>query len=391
MNLLDAIILLAAAGAGYAGYRFGFTGRALSWFGLTAGVVVGVLFVDDIANALRDSTPRTRLLGSLAFLFLATIIGQTVGMAAGSVLRRHLHRRGLLSAADRGFGAAAGVVSVLIAVWLLTPAFASSPGWPARSARGSLVVRAVDRIAPPAPHSIEALGRLVGDAPFPEVFDRLTARGEVGLPPDTTLAPEVSARVRAAVVKVEGRACDLIQQGTGWVLDANTVVTNAHVVAGHESTTVVAPDGRQVGARLVGFDSSRDIAVLRTSGLDLASLERADGEVGTNGAVIGYPGGGPEQESAARIAEEILARGTNIYRNGATTREVYELAAELAPGDSGGPLVDRRGRVVGMAFAVDPGSSTTAYALTHDELDAGLRPMLSSGDRAVDSGPCLVG
>ena len=390
MNLLDVIILVSAAAAGYAGYRFGFTGRALSWLGLTLGVVVGVLFVDDIANALQDSTPRTRLVGSLAFLFLVTIIGQTLGMAAGAVLRQRLHRRAILSATDRGFGAAVGVLSVLVGVWLLTPAFASSPGWPARTARGSMVVRAVDRIAPPAPHSIEALGRLVGDAPFPQVFDRLTSPGEVGEPPASSLPAEVSQRVRGSVVKIEGRACDLIQQGTGWVIDANVVVTNAHVVAGHESTTVLGPDGRQVEARLVLFDSARDIAVLRTSGLELASLERGDGEVGTNGAVFGYPGGGPEQESPARIAEEILARGTNIYRNAATTREVYELAAELEPGDSGGPLVDRRGRVVGMAFAVDPGSSTTAYALTHDELEAGLGALDSDG-RTLDSGPCLVG
>jgi len=142
----------------------------------------------------------------------------------------------------------------------------------------------------------------------------------------------------------------------------------------------------------VGFDPARDIAVLRVNGLGLEPLAQRDGEVGDVGAVVGYPGGGPETESPARIAEEILARGTNIYRNASTTREVYELAAALLPGDSGGPLVDAQGRVVGMAFAVDPGSTTTAYALTDDEVAEGVQPVLNSGAQtSVDSGPCLVG
>jgi S1-C subfamily serine protease len=392
VNVLDIIILIAAGLAGYAGYRFGFTGRALSWLGLVAGLAIGALFVDDIANELRDSTPQTRLVGSLAFLLLVTVIAQSLGIFAGVLLRRSMPTRGILNTADRGFGAAAGVLSVLVSVWLLTPALASAPGWPSRSARGSAIIRAVDDIAPAAPHSLEVLGRLVGDAPFPEVFDDLISPGDVGPPPTQTLAPAVRDRVFASVVKVEGRACDLIQQGSGWVVGPDVVVTNAHVVAGHESTTVLTSQGRALGARIVGFDAERDIAVLRVNGLRLEPLPRVDGQVGSEGAVVGFPGGGPEQESPARIAEEIIARGTNIYRNASTTREVYELAATLAPGDSGGPLVDAQGRVVGMAFAVDPGHAQTAYALTHDEVSEGLGPVLDEGAQSsVNSGPCLVG
>jgi S1-C subfamily serine protease len=392
VNALDAIILIAAAGAAYAGYRVGFTGRALSWLGLTLGIVIGTLFVDDIGNALGDSTPRTRLIGALAFLFLVSILGQAVGIGAGLLLRRHLPARGILSTVDRTFGALAGLFSVLVIVWLLTPALANAPGWPARAARGSAVVRAVDDVAPRAPHSIEALGRLVGDAPFPKVFEGLNSPKDVGPPPQKTLPAAIRDRVFHSVVKIEGRACDLIQQGSGWVLDANLVVTNAHVVAGHESTVVITPGGQTFGAKVVGFDPSRDIALLRVNGLPLAALTQADGEVGSTGAVVGYPRGGPESEAPARIAETILARGTNIYRNASSTREVYVLASQLYPGRSGGPRFDAQGRVVGMAFAVDPGNATTAYALTHDEVSTGLAPMLKSGARdAVDDGPCLVG
>ncbi len=46
----------------------------------------------------------------------------------------------------------------------------------------------------------------------------------------------------------------------------------------------------------------------------------------------------------------------------------------------------------GLAFAVDPGDTTTAYALTSDEVDAGLRTFLERGTAdPVATGPCLVG
>jgi S1-C subfamily serine protease len=107
---------------------------------------------------------------------------------------------------------------------------------------------------------------------------------------------------------------------------------------------------------------------------------------------VGYPGGGPERESPARIAEQIRARGTNIYRTGETRRDVLVLAAALVPGDSGGALFNDRGKVVGLAFAVDPSDANTSYALARSEVDNGLDPVIRSGASApVDTGPCLVG
>ena len=170
------------------------------------------------------------------------------------------------------------------------------------------------------------------------------------------------------------------------------MVTNAHVVAGESSTTVRTPDGRDLDAVVVGFDPNRDVAVLRVDRLRLAPLQQTDAEVDTTGAVVGYPGGGDETQSPARIVQQIIARGTNIYRTGPARREVFVLAADLDPGDSGGALVDLSGRVVGLAFAVDPSDSTTAYALTRAEVDEAVDPVLAGGASArAGTGPCLVG
>ena len=68
------------------------------------------------------------------------------------------------------------------------------------------------------------------------------------------------------------------------------------------------------------------------------------------------------------------------------------LAAKLVPGNSGGPLVNDRGQVAGLAFAIDPGAPSTAYALATDEVNAVLRPVLTSGTTVpVSTGTCLDG
>jgi S1-C subfamily serine protease len=391
VNVLDIILIVALAIAGYIGYRFGLAARALSWAGLTIGLIVGVEFVDDIARALQGSTPRTRLLASLAFLLLVALIGQSLGIALGSLVRRHLPAVGGIRVADRVAGGITGVLGILVVVWLLIPGLANAPGWTARAVRGSAIVRQIDRVAPKPPSSLSTLGRLVGDAPFPEVFRQLTS-SDVGSPPSQGLPAALSNRVSLAVVKVEGQACDTIQQGSGFVAANGLVVTNAHVVAGERFTTVTVPTQGRLDALVVGFDPARDLAVLRVRGLAIAPLPIVDAQIDETGGVFGYPGGGPEQQASARVAQRIVAQGTDIYRSTPTHRDVLVLAAKLFPGNSGGPFVDAKGNVAGVAFAVDPGAASTAYALATDEVNAVLHPVeVAGGGQLVDTGNCING
>jgi S1-C subfamily serine protease len=351
-----------------------------------------VAFVDDVMGVFSSQPSQTKLFVALVFFLLLASAGQAVGYAVGFALRRRLPARQALHTSDRVGGAVVGVLGVLVAVWLLTPALASAEGWPARAARDSQVVRAINRYAPDPPPQAQRLGRAVAEGPFPEVFSRLNGPGGVGAPPTRALAPDVAARVASSVLKVEGEACDQVQAGSGFVAGANLVVTNAHVVAGEPRTEVETSDGRTLSATVVAFDPDRDLAVLRVRNLRLFVLPGADGDEGTTGAVFGHPGGGPVRIAPARIAETVNAAGTDIYRTGRTSRRVHVLAANLAPGDSGGPLVDQQGRMVGVAFAVDPGQDGTAYALTRDEVDRVVAPVADgSGQTPADTGPCLVG
>ena len=61
MNFLDLLVIAAAGAAGWIGYRMGFVRRVASWAGLIGGVVLAIVLVNNLAEALRGSPPRTRL------------------------------------------------------------------------------------------------------------------------------------------------------------------------------------------------------------------------------------------------------------------------------------------------------------------------------------------
>ena len=162
-------------------------------------------------------------------------------------------------------------------------------------------------------------------------------------------------------------------------------------MAGERDTHVTTSDGRRLDSTVVAFDPNRDLAVLRVPGLALPALELGEGHVDDRGALFGHPGGGPLRQAPVRIAEQIVARGTDITRTTPTEREVFVLAAVTAPGDSGGPIVDADGRVIGVMFAYDISRQSTAYALTRTELDPVLGGVLATGATApVSTGDCLA-
>ena len=91
-------------------------------------------------------------------------------------------------------------------------------------------------------------------------------------------------------MKILGTACGLGVSGSGWVAAQGVVVTNAHVVAGQDDTTVQTRSGNRLDATAIAFDVKNDIAVLRVPGLELPALEFArEVKVSEGGAVEGYP------------------------------------------------------------------------------------------------------
>ena len=373
MNLLDLIVILAAVSAAVGGWRLGFLARVASWIGLALGLYLAARLLPAAIRTFDGSTPTTRLIVAAVVLIGGAFVGQALGLIAGAQIRRFV-AIGPLRVLDRAVGAAVGLLGVIVALWLLLPAMSDVPGSVARQARTSTIARLVDDHMPQPPNTLETLRRLVGNNAFPQVFDALRPAQDTGPPPATTgMDPAVISRVESSTVKVTGLACDRIQEGSGFTVAANTVITNAHVVAGEHTTSVLLPTGEQRSATVVLFDPDRDIAILRVTGLPEAPLPIGSASTGTNGAVFGHPNGVNNIVVApAAIRQEVVAVGRDLYDSHQTRRDVFILASDLHPGDSGGPLVNQSGVVVGMAFAIAPDRPGTSYALASKELNADL-------------------
>jgi len=384
--VFDLVMVLFAITAGVGGYRLGFVARSTSWLGFIVGIVVGALLLPEVLTRVQEANDATLAMVSIGLLVGMALIGNALGLVLGSRLHAELPP-GAIRRTDQVAGGFVGVLGLLVILWLLLPTLSDTRGWMSEQVRGSMVAREVSAQFPPAPDTLEALRRIVGDDPFPEVFEGLRPAPDTGASPGSSgLSTEMAGQVVRSTVKIEGVACSRIQEGSGFFVDEDLVVTNAHVVAGEDESTVELADGSTLDAEVVAFDPERDLAVLRTEDGGAPPLPLRAAEVGDTGGVFGRPGGGPLEVSPFRVADQITAVGRDIYDRSSTSREVLVLASELAPGDSGSALVDPGGRVVGVAFAVAPDKPGVSYALAIEELDAVLAGDLSS---QRDTGGCL--
>jgi S1-C subfamily serine protease len=389
VNLLDLLIIVAAVSAGIGGFRLGLLARAASWIGLGLGLAIAARVLPSLIAQFQGTDSGSRLLVAAGVLMGGAFIGQGIGLLVGSHVLRYIPH-GPLRQFDRFAGGLVGMLGVLVAIWLLVPAMADVPGWASQQARSSKLARFIDDAAPPPPDTLQALRRLVGENDFPRVFEALRPAPVAGPPPESTGLPApVLARVTASTVKVEGEACNRIQEGSGFAAAPDTVVTNAHVVAGVRRPRVLRPNTtRSLSATVVVFDADRDLAVLSVPGLGEQPLPVGSARPGQEGAVFGHPGGqDPLRIAPARITQRVNAVGRDLYDSHQTRRDVFILASQLQAGDSGGALVNPAGAVIGVAFAIAPDRPGTAYALSYNELKAVLA--VPRGGQ-VDSGRCLA-
>lgn len=395
MNLLDGIILVALVGAAIGGYRLGFLARVTSWIGLGMGLYLAARSVTSIVELVGgDASSTSRLMLAAVVLVGGAFLGQAVGIVAGSKLRTALPP-GPLRTADHAVGGLVGAVGVIVSVWFLLPMMADVRGDVARLARTSELANAIDVALPDPPPALRSLRGLVESSGFPKVFEGLARAPAAGPPPASSGLPaDVIARVSASTVKIEGRACSRIQDGSGFVTRTDTVVTNAHVVAGDTSPIyAIRPDGKKVKMIVTVMDTDRDLAVLKASSgeLGLKALPIVEKTVteGATGAVFGHPGGqDPVAIAPAQVSRRVDAVGRDLYDRRPTRRDVFILASQLAPGFSGGPLVTGTGDVAGVAFAIAPDRDGVAYALSDAELK---KVLLQDRGAEVSTGRCLNG
>jgi uncharacterized membrane protein required for colicin V production len=375
MSWLDALLVVLLAGSLYSGYRRGAVLQVIGVAGLIAGVVVGVVLAPRMAQL--AGSPPTAVALALGTVLVAGAIGNMLGWAAGSRLRRRTHETPLRRV-DAVGGSVISAVALVLAIWFLALNLAGGP-FPvvSRGLRDSSIVRTLDSALPPPPSLVGEARRLLAMLGYPEVFLGLPDEPAAPVdPPNGTQAKAAASAAHASTVEVLGSGCDrgIVNQGSGFVVHDDLVITNAHVVAGTNEQTVQFA-GVRTEATVVAFDPDLDVAVLRARGLQLEPLPilRGEAERGDVGAVLGYPGGGSLSAQGAAVRSVIEPVGRNIYGEGQIRRRVYEVQASIQQGNSGGPFVLASGRVAGLVFASSVTDDDVGYAIVSSE----FLPMLS--------------
>jgi S1-C subfamily serine protease len=377
MLILDLIIVGLVVGMAVWGYSRGMRTGGLGLLGFGAGALLGSRVAPLVLDGgVRDPfAPVIALPAALLFGAAAAAVFNHFG----SRLRRRL-RRG--SRADSLGGALAAGLLGLVMVSIIA-AVATSVDIFKDPVRDSAIMARLNGVLPPP-------GPLL--KPVRPYEDRLPViagrRARVG-PPTQGIKndPEVQDAARS-VVKLFKTGCGHGGGGSGWIAADGIVVTNAHVVAHSEETTVqIEGKGTQHDADVIWFDAFNDVAILRAPGVrgKPALPIDVDPEPGTFAGALGFPGGGPYEVKAARVGN--TARTSEFSpRTSDRPRSVTFLRAGVIPGNSGGPVVDGKGRVVAMVFAVRLGGHT-AYAVPSSVVKRALG-RTGPQESPVDTGPC---
>lgn len=379
MTWLDLMILGFALLMALWGYAQGLIVGALS----LAGFMVGALIGSRVGPLLLEEGSRSPF-APLFALVCALLIGGLLAAGLeliGSRVREQIGDR--LGVLDGAGGAILIACLALAIVWIVAAVAVQAPGLGQVRAQvqRSTILRALNGTLPPSGPVLNALARF---DPVPEI------RGPAPdvRPPNSRIArdPDVR-RAGRSVVRILGTACGLGVQGSGWVARDGVVVTNAHVVAGQDDTTVELRDGSRHDAEAIHYDPENDLAILRSSGISGTPALELDGGApeGTSAAILGFPENGPFTVRAGRLGATQTVSSQDSYGRGPLQRRITSLRGRVRSGNSGGPMVDGRGQVVTTIFA--------AAVLARERTGFGVpativQQALARARSRVSTGPC---
>ncbi|NRO17696.1 S1C family serine protease [Lactobacillus helveticus] len=128
------------------------------------------------------------------------------------------------------------------------------------------------------------------------------------------------------------------------------IVTNNHVISGSDAVQVLLANGKTVNAKVVGKDSTTDLAVLSIGAKYVTQTAQFGDskhlEAGQTVIAVGSPLG---SEYASTVTQGIIsAPARTISTSSGNQQTVIQTDAAINPGNSGGALVNSAGQVIGI-------------------------------------------
>ena len=152
--------------------------------------------------------------------------------------------------------------------------------------------------------------------------------------------------------------------GSGFIFtDDGYILTNFHVVEDSNSITVTLYNGKTHDAKLIGYDESNDVAVLKIEAKDLTPVVLGDSDnlnVGDGVVAIGNPLG---ELTFSLTSGTISAKDRAITMSGGNTMRLMQTDCAINSGNSGGALFNLYGEVIGITNAKYSSSSNSEASI----------------------------
>lgn len=139
---------------------------------------------------------------------------------------------------------------------------------------------------------------------------------------------------------------DTTSLGSGFIISPDGyILTNSHVVKDADEIVVKLSDRRELVAKVIGYDTRTDVAVLKVDAKDLPVVTIGEPnklQVGEWVLAIGSPFGFEQSVTAGIVS----AKGRSLP--GGNYVPFIQTDVAINPGNSGGPLFSMEGKVVGI-------------------------------------------
>ena len=176
-----------------------------------------------------------------------------------------------------------------------------------------------------------------------------------------------------------GRGRKVNGMGTGIVIDPRGyIVTNHHVVNGVDSLRVTLDDGSTFAARVVSYDRSQDLAIIKIEASQTLTVmpigTSSDLMLGETVFAVGNAFGYEHTVTSGIVSA--LSRDVEVNEKQSYSN-LIQTDASINPGNSGGPLLNLDGKVVGINVAIRAGAQRIGFAIPIDDARRVIAKLLS--------------
>lgn len=197
----------------------------------------------------------------------------------------------------------------------------------------------------------------------------------------------VGIRTEITTTNFWGYQSSAATSGSGFIVSEDGyIVTNYHVIESAKAVTVSLYDGRELEAKIAGYDSSKDFAIIKVDADDLQPVILGSSDkmnVGDGVIAIGNPLG---ELTFTLTSGVISAKDREITMSSLGKLTLLQTDCAINSGNSGGALFNMYGEVVGITNSKYSGNSSSGASIDSISFAVPIDSVISLINQVIEKG-----